>query len=847
MLFTIFGTILAATSHLCSATGEDYSTIVHDSFIVPTVTGKETSDYELSVKSISLTDVDTGISDIKAIHNGRPFDVIAKLHWEEQIFDLNSTNTLFWEMSVDGEVQGVGSLDLNENRALPTQINAGQSSIDKSGKYNIQVKIKLDDLSQGNSRDYESFAAGASFVPLVMVIFFAATTRMVELSLGMGIFVGACMVTGTIVAGFRQMLDVYILNALADKDHGYVFLFILFMAGLVGLLEKSGGLAGITHALRNYVKTSRTAQGASFFAGIIIFFDDYANTLVAGASMKPLTDACAVSREKLAFIVDATAAPIASIVPISSWVGFEISLIQAELNKILEQDPTSEVANTSAFAVFMESIKYRYYCIFMLMFIPLQILSGRDFGPMLIAERLAKVYGRTDGGSGKAVAADGQAIVSHNAPQSDTPPRWWNMAFPIVALVGYIFYLLVWTGQQSGVGGESFIELIELSNAYQALLWGTMAAALTALAFYFIQDKKGGRIIFCNVKGYINKFNRKLCKRGHGEDDNEEHAVILMGYREAMSSFLIGMEKIFGALVCLTLAWATGEVMQAVGLDRFFGELLTNPNLDYRMLPTLTFVIAILIAFSTGTSWGTMTIMFPLVLVPSYNASNGNPVIFYGVTAGILAGAVAGDHASPISDTTILASMASECQILEHVKTQAPYALMVAIWSVLVGTIPSGRETFANWVSIVLGFLMMLFHVVFTSEFTINKTGRFDIFTEIYLRCTRDKEFLLKLKADTRLAFETGQPVKLEESDKLIEGDDVESGPSHNTNSWDISDRTHDDTVGGAEKQKEDLDDSWADQPLEVKQQVSESHVIGEHCSIGDAVDDETAAHSHEQ
>ena len=121
------------------------------------------------------------------------------------------------------------------------------------------------------------------------------------------------------------------------------------------------------------------------------------------------------------------------------------------------------------------------------------------------------------------------------------------------------------------------------------------------------------------------------------------------------------------------------------------------------MLPTLSFVIAIFIAFSTGTSWGTMTIMFPLVLVPSYNASNGDPVIFYGVTAGILAGAVAGDHASPISDTTILSSMACECQILQHVKTQAPYAIVVAIWSILVGTIPSGRATFANWVSILLG------------------------------------------------------------------------------------------------------------------------------------------------
>jgi Na+/H+ antiporter NhaC len=483
-------------------------------------------------------------------------------------------------------------------------------------------------------------------------------------------------------------------------------------------------------------------------------------------------------------VVDATAAPIASIVPISSWVGFEISLIQAELDIILANDPNPEIA-TTGFAVFLETIKYRYYCIFMLMFIPLLIIAGRDFGPMLIAERIVKVYGRTDGGPGAALAADGQTLKSHNAPKEDTPCRWWNMAFPIVALIGYIFYLLVWTGQQAGVGGESFIELIEISNAYQALLWGTMAAALTALLFYFVQDKKDGQIIWFNVKGYINKMkrfvarHRGMCRRGGEQEmvaldeaDEVEHAKVLVDYREAMSSFLIGMEKIFGALVALTLAWATGAIMTAVGLNRFFGEILTNPALDYRILPTLTFIIAILIAFSTGTSWGTMTIMFPLVLVPSYEASGGDPVIFYGVTAGILAGAVAGDHASPISDTTILASMASECQILQHVRTQAPYALMVSVWSVLVGTLPSGRGSFANWVSILLGFLAMLFHVVATSEFAINKTGRFDIFTEIYLRCTKDKEFLLKLKEDTVTAYATGESVPLEAGDKLVENSD---------------------------------------------------------------------------
>lgn len=797
--------------------------------------------YDVSVDSISVTDQATGIADIAAIHNGRPFDVVATLAWADQIFDETSSNLLLWEMSVGGKIEETGSVDLSASRALPTELAAGQATIDKTGTYKIEVKINLDSTESSSDRDYESFAPGASFAPLVIVIFFAATTKMVELSLGMGIFVGACMVAGSLTAGFRETFDKYILQALASVDHGYVYLFILFMAGLVGLIEKSGGLKGITHALRGFVKTSRSAQSASFFAGLIIFFDDYANTLVAGASMRPLTDACIVSREKLAFIVDATAAPIASIVPISSWVGFEISLIQAELDKILVFDPTSPIANSSSFSVFLETIKYRYYCIFMLMFMPLLILSGRDFGPMLIAERLTKVYGRTDGGPGAALAADGQAIVSHNAPKPDTPPRWWNMAFPIVALIGYIFYLLVWTGQQSGVGGESFIELIEMSDAYQALLWGTMAAGLTGLLFYFIQDKKDGRIIWFNVKGYINKMkrfrnrHRGMCRRGgqdeemealNGEEEEEEHAKILMDYKEAMSAYLIGMEKIFGAMVVLTLAWATGAIMQAVGLDRFFGEILTNPALDYRMLPTLTFIIAILIAFATGTSWGTMTIMFPLVLVPAYNASGGDPVIFYGVTAGILAGAVAGDHASPISDTTILASMASECQVLNHVKTQAPYAIMVAIWSVLVGTIPSGRGAFANWVSILLGFIFMVFHVVFTSEFAINKTGRYDIFTELYLRCTRDKEFLLKLKEDTAAAYESGESISLKDS-RLVE---VTTKPAKElSDRSDISANPEQGVeVDDIENQKQDIEEA-KEQALEVEELPDEEPIIEEH------------------
>lgn len=325
MIARIIKIAILATATICAAAAQSTQDTLFSS-----TTG---TPYEVEVDSISLTDVVTGVKDIATIHNSRPFNVIATLKWNQEIYNLDSSNTLEWVLFVDGVYQSDGTVDLNEHRALPTTLETGTATVHNSRSHNIAVKIKVDEMKNENERDYESFASGASFVPLLMVMIFAATTHMVELSLGMGIFVGSCMVAGTLTAGFRNMLDVYLLNAVSKKDHVYVFLFILFMAGLVGLIEKSGGLKGITESLKKYVKTSRSAQAASLFSGVIIFFDDYANTLVAGASMRSLADACGVSREKLAFIVDATAAPIASIVPISSWVGFEVGLIQEQLTK----------------------------------------------------------------------------------------------------------------------------------------------------------------------------------------------------------------------------------------------------------------------------------------------------------------------------------------------------------------------------------------------------------------------------------------------------------------------------------------------------------------------------------
>jgi hypothetical protein len=211
------------------------------------------------------------------------------------------------------------------------------------------------------------------------------------------------------------------------------------------------------------------------------------------------------------------------------------------------------------------------------------------------------------------------------------------------------------------------------------------------------------------------------------------------------------MSKIFPALIVLTLAWATGAAMVAVGVDRLFASWILG-GLPAWSLPTLSFVISAFMALATGTSWGTMAIIFPLIMVPTYEVSNGDPIIFYATVAGILSGAVSGDHASPISDTTVLSALASDCKLLAHVSTQAPYALLCIIISILFGTVPIGRGAWPNYVGVLLGMAVVVGIVFLFCKPIINKTGSFDIFTELQLRC-RGNEELEVLRMDTAEAF----------------------------------------------------------------------------------------------
>lgn len=243
--------------------------------------------------------------------------------------------------------------------------------------------------------------------------------------------------SGNINGGFKNSVENYILNAIADVGHAYVYLFTFFLSGVVAMMERSGGMIGFTKAVSKYATRPRSAQWAAFIVGVIVFFDDYANTLLVGQSMRPLVDSLTVSREKLAFLVDATAAPIASISPVSSWIGFEVGLIQEEIDRIIALKGTEDIGiETSGYAVFLQSVKYRYYPIFMLVLIMVMIHAQRDFASMLIAERKTEVYKRTDGGD--ASTSEQSNMGEENKPRQDQPLKTWNMVVPICLLVSFV-------------------------------------------------------------------------------------------------------------------------------------------------------------------------------------------------------------------------------------------------------------------------------------------------------------------------------------------------------------------------------------------------------------------------
>lgn len=516
-----------------------------------------------------------------------------------------------------------------------------------------------------------------SIIPPLLAILIALLFRQVLFSLLVGIFSGAFFIYDyNPIIAFMRTVDVYIINSLIDKSHMQIIVFTILFGGMVGLISKSGGTKGIANLLLPLAKNRRSGLFTTWLSGLVIFFDDYANTLVVGNLMRPITDKLRISREKLAFIVDATSAPVASIFIISSWIGYEVGLIQDGL-KIIGSD-------LNAYSVFLESILFRFYPIAMLAFIGFSIYLRKDFGPMLTAE----LFAIKNGVNGNHLNSKTNDILkSSELMGNEDKAKWFNGVIPILVMVSVAFGGLIFTGiravEAEGITDYGLKEIISYSDSYASLLWASAFACLVAGAMFLSQR--------------------------------------IMKLNEVMDAWFIGLRSMFLAVLMLTLAWAIGTVTYDIRTADYIINLVSD-SISPHYLPVIVFLVCAVTSFSTGTSWGTMAIMMPLVIGLSHNVSGlyGLPseeqhMILIGVISSVLAGCVFGDHCSPISDTTILSSMASSCDHIAHVRTQLPYALLVAIVCMLLGDIPTAFGL-SPFISLLLIFISLFIIIKFLGK-----------------------------------------------------------------------------------------------------------------------------------
>jgi len=483
-----------------------------------------------------------------------------------------------------------------------------------------------------------------AIIPPLIAILTALIFRQVVLSLFIGIFSGVIFLKGfSVFDAILSSLADTIPSALTSKDHISILIFSTMLGGMVGIISANGGTAAIVKSITNKITSRKTTMFSAFFMGVGIFFDDYANTLIVGNTMRPLFDKFKISREKLAYIVDSTAAPVASLAVISTWIGFEVGV----LSDVFKHTGS----NLDGYSAFIFSIPYLYYPLITLIFIVFLIAMEKDFGPMLKVEQN--------------VNQDSLEVCKTDEIKTAPPSSSFLAYLPILTVVIVTLLSIILTGYK---GNLDFREIFGNGDSFASLIWGSVAG--------------------CVVAGVLSLFSKTL------------------NITEVFDSWLDGLKSMMSAVVILTLAWSLSNVCKDIKTADFIMSLL-NENFPFWIMPLVTFLISAAMSFATGTSWGTMAIVYPLLIPVVLGTEFLHPTI-----AAVLSGAVFGDHCSPISDTTIMSSMASSCDHISHVRTQLPYALAVAFIALISGYLPiffGVHPLFSYTFATLLVFLTMKF------------------------------------------------------------------------------------------------------------------------------------------
>ena len=468
---------------------------------------------------------------------------------------------------------------------------------------------------------------------------------------------------GGVIGGFRLAVETYLIDAIADTNHVKIIVFSMLIGGMVGIVGANGGTRAIVNFVSRWASTRERGQLATWAAGMVVFFDDYANAMIVGPSMRPVTDRLKISRAKLAYIVDSTAAPVASIAPFGTWIGAEIGFIAEGLDAIA--DRPAFLTGMQPYTAFLGSLAFRFYAILALVMVVIIGLLGRDFGPMRKAEQ---------------AAAEGSAgdVSNSNGTQPDVPVgRVWYALVPILTLVGATVAVLFGTGlavvntmDPIPTFGEWLREILSKGESYDSILYGALAAILVAAAIA------------------LGTRNLTLAKTVDSATDV--------------------MSRMLPTFIVLVLAWTLSSAVQALQLAEVSQALLESGGFQPVWLPALIFICAAVVSFATGTSWGTMGILCPATVQIAAGMFDSPDIaeplpLFYASVGAVLSGAIFGDHCSPISDTTVLSSLASECSLEQHVWTQMPYALVVAIVALLCGDTLCNRFGQPWWVGMLAG------------------------------------------------------------------------------------------------------------------------------------------------
>ena len=520
-----------------------------------------------------------------------------------------------------------------------------------------------------------------SVLPPLIAIALAILLRKPVPSLLCGVFAGAFLLRlrggfsalASVPLGLRDGVTELLWPEVVSPARYMIVLFVVFMLALVGVVTVNGGVRGVMDRIARLASSASRTQFATYLMGLVVFFDDYANTILVGSTMRPLSDRWKVSREKLAYLIDSTAAPVAGLAVLSTWIAFEVSTFSAQL-------PAAGLTPGDGYAVFLQSLPYRFYCILTLVFVGLVAYTGRDFGPMARAEARAR---RGDG----LVRPGGEPLVAEQGlqlePAPNVQPRAWAAVVPILAFVLVTLFEIAHAGKAFELSAaelwsiEGLTGVLYDGSGSQPLMIGSLVGLLLAIA-----------------------ISRHLRVPGR--------AIVGAAWRVLTS---MGV-----AIAILYLAWMIGRVCGSLGTAPYLTALLGDA-LDPRLLPAVLFLLAGVVAFSTGSSWSTMSILLPLVVGLAYALGSGaelgatphesGMLLMLMSIGAVLEGAIFGDHCSPISDTTVLSSIAAASDHIDHVRTQIPYATVTMGVAMGAGYLPCTYLGVSPFLGLALGAALL--------------------------------------------------------------------------------------------------------------------------------------------